>query len=453
MSINPAESEIWGSLYGTDELREIFSDRAQLQCMLDVEAALARAQAQLGLVPTHVAAAVTTAARVENVRSDHIAASTRTVGYPVVGLVKELRRVAGEEAARYIHLGATTQDILDTALVLQMRRACGVLRRDLLALARKLAEQAVRYRDTPMVGRTHLQHAVPVTFGLKCAVWAAPLATHIERLDAVTRRTFVVEFGGAAGTLAPLGANRIAVVEALAQELDLGVPDLPWHVVRDGVAEMVTLLGLICGTIAKFAFDITLLMQTEVAEVCEPHEMGRGGSSTMPQKRNPIASEYILAATRGVHALVPLMLGAMVQDHERGTGPWQTEPLVIPQCFVLTAGALRQARVIAEGMVVNVERMRQNLEATGGLIMAEAVVTALTPTIGRTAAEEALKHACDRTITEGRTLSETLRDDFTLRPYLADATLERLMDPASYLGSAGAFVDRVAARIAALKEL
>jgi 3-carboxy-cis,cis-muconate cycloisomerase len=452
MSINPAESEIWGSLYGTDEMRAIFSDRAQLQCMLDVEAALARAQAQLGLVPAHVAAAITAAAKAENMRLGHIAASTRTIGYPVVGMVRELGRVAGEEAARSIHLGATTQDILDTALVMQTRRACRVLRRDLLALARTLAEQAVRYRDTPMAGRTHLQQAVPITFGLKCAVWAAPFAAHIERLDAAMGRTLVVEFGGAAGTLAPLGADGIAVVEALAQELDLGIPDLPWHVVRDGVAEIVTLLGLICGSVAKFALDITLLTQTEVAEVCEPHETGRGGSSTMPQKRNPIASEYILAATRGVHALVPLMLGAMVQDHERGTGPWQTEPLVIPQCFVLTAGVLRQARTIAEGMIVDAERMRQNLEATGGLIMAEAVAAALTPTLGRAAAEEALKRACDRALAEGRTLSDTLRNDPVLRPYLSDVTLDRLMDPASYLGSAGAFVDRVAARIAALKE-
>jgi len=453
MSVNPAESEIWGSLYGTREMREIFSDRTHLQCMLDVEAALARAQAKLGLVPAHVAEAITTAAKVENVRLDRIAASTRTVGYPVVGVVKELSHAAGEEAARYIHLGATTQDILDTVLVLQMRRACSNLRRDLLAFARKLVEQAVRYRNTPMAGRTHLQHAVPITFGLKCAVWAAPLATHIERLDAATRRAFVVEFGGAAGTLAPLGANGLAVVEALAQELDLGVPDLPWHVVRDGLAEMVAFLGLICGTVAKFALDITLLTQTEVAEVFEPHEAGRGGSSTMPQKRNPIASEYILAAARGVHALIPLMFGAMVQDYERGTGPWQTEPLVIPQCFVLTAGALVHARAIAEGMNVDVERMRQNLTATGGLIMAEAVAAALTPAVGRAAAEEALARACDRAIAEGRTLSETLHDDPTLRPHLPDTALDRLMDPASYLGSAGVFVDRVAARITALDEV
>ncbi|MBI3249131.1 MAG: 3-carboxy-cis,cis-muconate cycloisomerase [Deltaproteobacteria bacterium] len=452
MSLHPAESAIWGAWYGTDEMREIFSDRAQLQYLLDVEAALARAQAKLGLVPPQVAAAITAAATVENIRLERIAASTRTVGYPVVGLVKELGRAAGEEAARYIHLGATTQDILDTALVLQMRQAYKHLRRDMLALAKALSAQAERYRDTPMAGRTHLQHAVPLTFGLKCAVWAAPLATHIERLDAAARRALVVEFGGAAGTLAPLGADGIAVMEALAQELGLGIPDLPWHVVRDGVAELVTLLGLLCGSLAKFALDITLLTQTEVAEVFEPHETGRGGSSTMPQKRNPIASEYILAAARGMHALVPLMLGAMVQDHERGTGPWQTEPLVIPQSFGLTAGALAHARVIAAGMTVDTRRMRQNLDATGGLIMAEAVATALTPIIGRAAAEEAVAQACEHAIATSRSLQETLRDDPTLGPHLSEATLERILDPASYLGSAGAFVDRVVARIATLEE-
>jgi 3-carboxy-cis,cis-muconate cycloisomerase len=452
MSVHPAESEIWGSLYGTSEMREIFSDRTHLQYMLDVEAALTRAQAQLGLVPAHVAAAITAAAKVENVQLERIATSTRIVGYPVVALVKELGRAVGEEAARYIHLGATTQDILDTALILQLRQACSSVRHDLLALARTLAERAVRHCDTPMAGRTHLQHAVPITFGLKCAVWAASLVRHIERLDTATHRAFVVEFGGAAGTLAPLGANGMAVMEALAQELGLGVPDLPWHVVRDGVAEIVAILGLICGSVAKFALDITLLAQTEVAEVSEPHETGRGGSSTMPQKRNPIASEYILAAARGVHALVPLMLGAMVQDHERGTGPWQAEPLVIPQSFVLTAGALAHARTIAEGMTVNVERMRQNLDVTDGLIMAEAVVTVLTPTLGRATAEQALVHATERAMSEGRTLSEVLRDDPLLRPYLSDATLEHIMSPSSYLGSAGVFVDRVVTRIAALDE-
>ncbi len=450
MSVHPADSEIFGSLWATAEMRTLFADATYLQLMLDVEAALARAEAGLGLVPQKVAEAITKAARLENLRIERIAEGTRETGVPVPALVSELGRAAGEEAARYVHLGATTQDILDSALVLQVRPALEHLRRDLMALARALASRASEYRDTPMAGRTHLQQAVPITFGLKCATWASPLAAHVERLDQVARRSLVVQFGGAAGTLAALGANGIAVAEALAHELGLRTPDLPWHVARDTMGEIVALLGLVCGTLSKFAFDVALLMQTEVAEVFEPHAPGRGGSSTMPQKRNPVAAEYIIAAARGVHALVPLMLTAMAQDHERATGPWQSEALALPQCFVLCAGAMAHALTIAGGMTIDAARMRRNLELGGGLIMAEAVSTGLGPVMGRAAAHHALQRVSDRAIAEGKTLGQALRDDAEVRRLLSDEQIDRLTDPAAYLGSAGAFVDRVVARIARL---
>ncbi|MGC2493761.1 3-carboxy-cis,cis-muconate cycloisomerase [Candidatus Binatus sp.] len=450
MSIHPADSRIFGSLYGTDEVRELFSDKAHLQFMLDVEAALARAESKLGLIPAPIADAIGRAARVENLRLDYIADSTRRVGYPVVAIVKELGRIAGDEAARYIHLGATTQDILDTALVLQLRRAFAIVRRDLIAIARALADSAVKFRDVPIAGRTHLQHAVPTTFGLKCAMWASPLVTHLERLDQAAPRILVVQFGGAAGTLAALGAEGPAVVEALAHELALGVADVPWHAQRDRFAEAAALLALICGSLSKFALDMTLMMQTEVGEVSEPHEEGRGGSSTMPQKRNPIASEYIIGATRAVQALVPVMFGSMIADHERATGPWQSESLALPQCVALTACALAHARSIAEGMTVDTERMRRNLEMTSGLIMAEAIATALVDRLGRAAADAAVARACDKSIAERVPLAEVLRNDSELRPLLTDAEIERLIDPAQYLGSAGAFIDRVVARVGAL---
>ncbi len=451
MSIHPADSQIFGALYGTDEIRQLFSDGAHLQLMLNVEAALARAESKLGLVPAPVADAISRAAKVENLRLDYIADSTRRVGYPVVALAKELGRIAGDEAARYIHLGATTQDIMDTALVLQLRRAFAIVRRDLIALARVLADRAAQFRDVPIAGRTHLQHAVPTTFGLKCAVWAAPLVAHLERLDQAAPRILVVQFGGAAGTLAALGTAGPAVVEALARELALGVPDLPWHVQRDRFAETATLLGLICGSLSKFALDISLMMQTEVGEVSEPHEEGRGGSSTMPQKRNPIASEYILSATRAVHALVPLMLGSMIADHERATGPWQSESLALPQSVALTAGALAHARSIAEGMTIDTARMRRNLELTGGLIMAEAIATALAVPLGRAAAEAAVARACSLSIAAGLPLATVLRNDPEMRPHLTDAAIDRVTNPLSYLGAAGAFVDRVVARVGTLR--
>jgi 3-carboxy-cis,cis-muconate cycloisomerase len=450
MSVHPADSEIFGALWGTAEMRALFSDATRLQLMLDVEAALARAEAGLGLVPRQAAEAITKAARVENLRTESIAEGVRKDGVPIPALVSELGRVAGEEASRYIHLGATTQDILDTALVLQVRLALEHLRRDLIALAHTLAKRANEYRDTPMAGRTHMQQAVPTTFGLKCAVWAAPLAAHVERLDEAARRGLVVQFGGAAGTLAALGANGVAVAEAFAHELGLGVPDLPWHVARDTMTEVAALLGLVCGSLSKIALDVALLMQTEVAEVFEPYEAGRGGSSTMPQKRNPVAAEYIIAAARGVHALAPLMLTAMAQDHERATGAWQSEALALPQCFVLCSGAMAHTLAIAEGMTIDAARMRRNLDLGGGLIMAEAVSTGLTPVMGRAAAHHALQRVSDRAIAESKTLGEALHEDAEVRRHLSNEQIDRLLDPAAYLGSAGAFVDRVVARIARL---
>ena len=355
MPVNPADSVVMGTLYGSDAMRAVFDETAQTQRMLDVEAALARVQARLGIIPQGAAAAIEKAARIENLRTDELAAAARNVGYPVVGLVRGLSRAAGE-AGGWTHWGATTQDIMDSATVLQVRAGLALIREELVAIVTALSGQAERHRHTVMAGRTHLQHALPVTFGLKCAVWTQPLLAHLDRLDQLRPRVELVSFAGAAGTLASLGTQGVAVMEALAAELGLGAPAAPWHVCRDGLAETVSFLGLACGSLAKIATDIILLAQTEVAEVTEPYVAGRGASSTMPQKRNPIASEYILAAARNVQALVPVMQGAMAQDHERATGPWQAEMLALPQCFVLTHGALLHARAIAEGITLVMSR-------------------------------------------------------------------------------------------------
>lgn len=425
-------------------MRAVFDERAFLQRMLDVEAALARVQGRLGIIPADAAEAITKVARVEHLKTDELAASVRNVGYPVVGVVKGLSRAAGE-AGRWTHWGATTQDILDSALALQIREGLQLIRRGLLATAGALAAHAEKHRGTVMAGRTHLQHALPVTFGLKCAVWLQPLVSHVQRLDQLRPRVELVQFGGAAGTLASLGDRGIEVAAGLAAELGLGEPPAPWHVMRDGVAEAVSFLGLVCGSLGKFATDIILLSQTEVGEVSEPYVEGRGSSSTMPQKRNPIASEYILAAGRAVQALVPVMQGAMAGDHERATGPWQAEPLALPQCFVLTHGALDHARAIAEGMFVDPARMRRNLESGGGLIMAEAVMMGLAPQLGRETAHHAVKHACDVALSQGIGLSEALAHERAVAEKLSRPEIERLTDPACYLGSTQAFIDRVLA--------
>ena len=442
MPVNPADSPILGTLYGSDAMRAVFDERTYFQRMLDVEAALARVQARLGIIPADAAATITDSARVENLSTEELAASARNVGYPVVGMVAGLSRAAGD-AGGWTHWGATTQDIMDTATVLQMRDGLTLIRATLCGMVQALTTQAVRHRHTVMAGRTHLQQALPTTLGLKCAIWAQPLITHVQRLDAMRPRVEQVSFAGAAGTLASLGDKGIAVMEGLATELGLIAPVAPWHVSRDGFAETVALLGLICGSLAKLATDIILLAQTEVGEVAEPYVAGRGSSSTMPQKRNPIASEYILAAARTVHALVPVMLGAMAADHERATGPWQAELLALPQTFVLTHGALQHASAIAEGMVVDAERMRRNLGMTHGLIVSEAVMMGLAPHLGRGEAHHVVKHACDVALAEKLSLADALLRDPTVAARVDRAAIEQMTDPAHYLGSADAFIDRV----------
>ena len=449
MTVNPADSLVLGALYGTDEMRATMGERAFLQRMLDVEAALARAQARLGILPPEAADAITRAAMVDRLDIAELAAATRNTGYPVVGLVQQLSRLAGPEAGKWTHWGATTQDIMDSAVVLQVRQAFSLLRADLMGLNAALGQLANTHRHTVMAGRTHLQQALPVTFGYKVAVWLSPLITMQERLEQLRPRVEKLQFGGAAGTLASLGGGGVAVQQELGRELGLIVPDIPWHVARDGLAEAVCFLGLLTGALSKLATDVMLLMQTEVAEVAEPHVDGRGGSSTMPQKRNPIACEYILAQTRGVHALVPQMLAAMTQDLERGTGPWQAEPLAIGQAFLLTHGALVQARVIAEGLTVDTVRMRRNLDSTGGLIVAEQVMMGLAPSLGRGEAHHVVHHACDLALAQGITLASALLRDQQVNARLTPPEVAALCDPSNYLGSTQVFIDNVLKRLSA----
>lgn len=447
MPVNPADSPVMGALYGTDAMRAAMGERAWLARMLDVEVALALAESRLGIVPPEAAQAIAEAADVDKLDLAELARATANTGYPVVGLVRQLSALAGPEAGKWTHWGATTQDIMDTATVLQMRQGLALIRMDLVQLNTALASMAMRHRDTVMAGRTHLQHALPVTFGYKVAVWLSPLITMVERLDQMRPRVERLQFGGAAGTLASLGNRGIEVQREMGAELGLAVPDIPWHVARDGFCEVTNFLGLLCGQLSKIATDVMLLMQTEVAEVAEAHQEGRGGSSTMPQKRNPISCEYVLAQSRGVHALVPQMLAAMAQDLERGTGPWQAEALAIGQAFNLTHGALICARNIADGLVVDPARMLANLHSTGGLIAAEQVMMGLAPSFGRGEAHHIVNHACDVALTHKITLAEALLADQQIAARLQPHEVQSLCDPRGYLGAAGAFVDRVLGRL------
>jgi 3-carboxy-cis,cis-muconate cycloisomerase len=445
VSVSPVDSSVYGGLFTTPAMRAVFSDEARLQRMLDVEAALARAQAKLGLIPAKAAKEISAKADISRFDLAEIGKDTTLVGYPIVPLAKALSRACEDDAGRWVHWGATTQDIIDTGLVLQLRDGFELIREDLRGIEAALEDLARRYRDTPMAGRTHAQHALPITFGFKCALWLAPLQRHSDRLARLSREIAVVQFGGAVGTLASLGTDGIRVLAALAEELGLDTPPIAWHVGRDGLAEVASFLGLLTGSLGKIATDVALLMQAEISEVAEPYQEGRGGSSTMPQKRNPIACEFVLACARNVRQLVAVMLDAMVQDHERATGPWHAEWIALPQAFALTAGALRHARTMLEGLVVDPERMRSNLDTTRGMISAEAVMMALAPEVGREKAHHLVAAACQRALAHDRHLLEELQADAAITAHLRPERLVALLDPASYTGLAADFVDRVLA--------
>ncbi|MGQ9371614.1 class-II fumarase/aspartase family protein [Azospirillum sp. ST 5-10] len=444
MAISLVDSHLFRSLFGTDAMRSVFSEDALIARFVEVEVALARAQARLGVIPAAAAAAIAERARPEALDRTELARETGVVGYPILPLVHQLSALCGE-AGHYLHWGATTQDVMDTAVVLQVRDALHLIEADLERVRAALAGLARRYRDTPMAGRSHLQQALPVTFGYKAAVWLSALDRHADRLAELRPRVLVGQFGGAVGTLASLGADGVAVHRALMLELGLGEPAIAWHVVRDGPAETVQVLALIAGSLGKIACDVMLLMGTETGEVFEPYLPGRGASSTMPQKRNPIACEVILGVARIVRQHAGLMLDAMVQDLERATGPWPAEALALPESFALTAAALHHARLMLEGLEVDERRMAANLALTDGLIAAEAVMMGLAPQLGRGRAHDLVYEACRKARAGRRTLHAVLAEDAEVVERLGADRLARLTDPANYLGAAREMVDRLLA--------
>jgi 3-carboxy-cis,cis-muconate cycloisomerase len=438
------DSILFRDSFGTPRVREIFDERALIARYVEVEVALARAQGRCGVIPADAASEIAARARAEPLDLDELRRETETVGYPILPLVRQLAKMCGE-AGRYVHWGATTQDIMDTAVVLQVRDALALIESELDALRAILVRLARRYRGTPMAGRTHLQQALPITFGYKAAVWLAMFDRHAERLAQLRPRVLVGEFAGAAGTLASLGDRGLEVQKAMMEALNLGVPAATWHAARDGLAEAVSFLGLLTGSLGKVAYDVMLMASTEIAEVREPFVQGRGASSTMPQKRNPISSELILAAAKAVRQHAGLMLDAMIQDLERATGPWHAEWLALPESFVLTAGAVRQAKVMLDGLVVDEQRMRRNLDMTSGLIVAEAVMMGLAPHLGRNEAHDVVYAACRIVEERGGRLADVLAGIPEVAGRLDRTALERLTDPANYLGMAPQMVDRVIA--------
>ena len=451
MPMGVLNSAIFADMFGTPAMRDVFGDEAFLARCIEVEAALARAQSRLGIIPAEAAAAISQAERaVANGQGaldlTRLKNETETVGYPILPLVRQLADLAGE-AGRYLHWGATTQDIMDTAAVLQIRAGLCLIEEDLTAARKHLAALAARYRDTPMAGRTHLQHALPVTFGYKAAVWLSALDRHADRLRELRPRVLLAQFGGAAGTLASLGNGEegLRTRAELARELALGDPLITWHAARDGIAETIQVLALLAGSLGKIAFDVMLMSATEFGEAAEPFVAGRGSSSTMPQKRNPISCELILAAAKVLRQQAGLALDAIITDFERATGPWHVEWVALPEAFGYAAGALHQARFMLGGLIVDAARMETNLTMTHGLIVAEAVMMGLAPCTGRNEAHDLVYDACRVAIETDRPLLDVLLGTPAVAGPLGAGKLRALTDPANYLGAGPAMVDRVLA--------
>ena len=441
-------NQLFDAYFTAPAMRTIFCDHGRVQGMLDFEAALARAEARVGVIPAEAVAAIEAACKAEFYDFPTLAVAIGQAGNSAIPLVKALgKRIAttSPEAERHVHLGATSQDAMDTGLVLQLRAAVELLESDLATLADGLAKQAKRYGDTPLAGRTWLQHATPVTLGMKIASWLGAVTRHRQRLGELKPRLLSLQFGGASGSLAALGDKAYAVADALAEELGLALPEQPWHTQRDRLVEFATLLGLIAGSLGKLGRDISLLMQTEAGEVFEPAAPGKGGSSTMPHKRNPVSAAVLIGAATRAPGLVATLLAAMPQEHERSLGLWHAEWETLPELCCLVSGALQQALLVVPGLEVDAARMRHNLDLTQGLVLAEAVSIALAQRIGRDAAHHLVERCCRQAVEEGAHLRAVLGANTEVAAQLCAEELDRLLDPAHYLGQARRWVDRAVA--------
>jgi 3-carboxy-cis,cis-muconate cycloisomerase len=448
--MSTALSPMLAPMLSSAAMRAVCDDVACLQNMLEFEAALARAEAACGVIPHAAAGPIGAACKAESFDLESLAEAATRSGNLAIPLVKALTAnvaKADSEAARYVHWGATSQDVIDTATMLTLRAAIDVLTCDIDRAIAGLAGLARQHRSTAMVGRTWLQHALPMPFGLKLAEYAAALHRSRKRLVRLRSEALALQFGGAAGTLAALGDKGLAVADRLAEELSLPLPEAPWHTHRDRIADAASVLAILAGTCGKIARDVSLMMQTDVAEAFEPSGEGRGGSSTMPHKRNPVAAASSLGAATMAPNLAATILAAQVQDHERSAGPWHAEWPTLPSLLLVTSGAIAAIVDIAEGLEVDAARMRANLDATGGLIMAEAVTMALAEKIGKSDAHHLIEAASKKAIAEKKHLRDVLTADQTIAAQLGADRIAVLFEPMAYQGVSQALIDRLLASL------
>lgn len=437
------DSNYYRDMFSTPEMRAIFSDEARLQAWIDTEIALAKAQAELGIIPKGIEQELAKAAKLENLNMAEMKADFDRVGFPILPFVKQLNKACDKETARWVHYGATTQDILDTGMVLQIRNGLQIVEAELKAIILATAQLAEKHKKTVMAGRTFQQLAAPITFGYKAGVWLDEMLRHQDRLLQLKDRVLVGQCAGAVGTFATLGNDGIAVQERMMEILQLKTPDITWHTARDGWAEMIGLFAMISATLAKIANEVAILMRSEVGELSEPFEVGRGASTTLPQKRNPISCEPIIAIAPKMRELLSSQLTAMIQEHERGVGQMNIEWMVIPEAFILLSGSLKHSRFILENLWVDEKNMRHNLSLGGGLLMSEAVMMGLAPKVGKAKAHHLVYAAAGKAHENGLTLKEALMADEEITRELSEAEIDYLIDPANYVGCVETMISRV----------
>lgn len=438
-------SQLRDPLFSSAAMRQVCSDTALLDAMLAFEAALTRAQSKCGVVPSSAIAPVEMACSAQHYDMAALGEEARRAGNLAIPLVKALTQKVAQvdaDAARYVHWGSTSQDVIDTATMLQLRDALDLLIADARRAAQAFADRADQTRNVPTVARTWLQHALPMPFGLKLAGYGAALARAADRLAHLRARALALQFGGAGGTLASLQDKGVEIGEVLARELSLPLPDAPWHTHRDRIAEIGAALGVLAGTCGKIGRDMQLMMQTDIGEAFEPAGEGRGGSSALPHKRNPVAGAVAVAAATMAPNLVATLLAAQVQDFERSAGPWHAEWPTMNTLLLVVSGGLEAICDIAQGMEIDEARMRENLDRTQGLVMTEAVSTALGTRIGKSQAHHLIEAASRKAIAEKTPLLAVLQADPNVTQHIAAKDLAALFDPMSYQGASQDFIDR-----------
>ena len=444
MPVTALDSPFLGNLFGSGPIRSVFEARAVIERYLEVEIALAKVEATLGIIPKDASAAIESVLTINRLDLEKYAKDVERVGFPIVPLLEQIVQVVPHNYGEYAHWGATTQDIMDTALVLQMRQAIGHIHDGLRKLRGILAALADRHRSTLMIGRSQLQHALPVTFGLKAATWLSMFQRHAARLTQLEERLYVVQLGGAVGTLAALGTNGEAVQRALAAKLGLGVPPTPWHTTRDSLAEAIAFLANVVASLGKIGQDVVFLAQSDVQEVRERAVPGRGVSSAMPQKHNPISSQLLTVIASDVADHAGSMFRASVHDHERASGRWMQEWRIVPEAFVLAGGAFELAIDMLDGLEINADRMRAHVEASESIV-AEAVMMALAPQLGRQRAHEVVAHAVQTSVDTRVSFRRALSSTPEIAKHLSDDDLDRVLRPDNYLGATDALINNVLA--------